>query len=64
MSQTAVKNQSSVKILPDDQQFTAPGGRIESVNAKVLPKNCLVIPMVILEHPEPIRQTPAASFAE
>ena len=57
MNQTAIKNQASVKILPDDQQFTVPGGRIESSHGQRLPRNCIVLRMVILDHPEPIKKT-------
>jgi hypothetical protein len=56
MQQTRLKNQKSIKIMPEDQAATVPGGVITSEQA-VLPPNCYIVPMVVLEKPIPIRKS-------
>ena len=53
---TTLKNQRSIKILPPEQAHLAPGGRIDSERMNGLPKNCIIMPMVVLDKPEPIKR--------
>jgi hypothetical protein len=53
MQETRLKNQRSIKIVPDDQAAAVPGGVITN-NQTRLPPNCYVVPMVVLEKPIPI----------
>jgi hypothetical protein len=39
--------------MPDDEAATVPGGVITSDQA-VLPPNCYIVPMVVLEKPIPV----------
>jgi hypothetical protein len=56
MPKTQLKNQMSVKVANREEAALIPGGRIRSDQVATMPKNCFVVPMVILEEPEPIKQ--------
>ena len=53
MPQTSLKNQKSIKVMPEDQAAAVPGGVITSDQA-ALPPNCYIVPMVVLEKPIPL----------
>jgi hypothetical protein len=56
MPQTSLKNQKSIKVMPDDQAATVPGGVITS-DQSALPPNCYIVPMIVLEKPVPLPKT-------
>ena len=53
MNQTRLKNQMTIKVLPEDQAAAVPGGVVTSDQA-ALPPNCYIVPMVVLEKPIPL----------
>jgi hypothetical protein len=53
MEQTQLKNQRSIKIVPEDQGAAVPGGVITSEQS-ALPSNCYIVPMIVLEKPIPL----------
>ena len=50
MQQTRLQNQKSIKIVPENQADTVPGGVITN-DQTTLPPNCYIVPMVVLEKP-------------
>ena len=56
MQQTHLKNQKSIKVLPDDQAGGVPGGVVTG-DQSALPSNCYIVPMVVLEKPVPLPKT-------
>jgi hypothetical protein len=52
---TTLKNEGSVKILRNGEQPQIQQRRITSSDAVSLPPNYRIVPMKVLDHPEPIR---------
>ncbi len=50
MPQTHLKNQKSIKVVPEDQVSAVPGG-VTTSDQSALPPNCYIVPMVVLEKP-------------
>jgi hypothetical protein len=61
MHQTQLKNQTTIRVISPDEVVVVPTGQIRSDRDDGLPGNCFVVPMVILEEPEPIKQPPPRS---
>ena len=59
MNETGLANELSVKVLREDEMPDAARRQITSEEAlqSRLPDNCVVIPMQILEEPEPIKRS-------
>jgi hypothetical protein len=55
MPQTRLTNQKSIKVVPEDEAATVPGGVITD-GQSALPPNCYIVPMVVLEKPIPIKR--------
>ncbi len=58
MSETGLEQGQNIKALSDDEAARAARRVITSKDAirSSLPENCIVLPMRILEKPEPIRR--------
>jgi hypothetical protein len=56
MQTTRLKNQKSIKVVPEDEAATVPGGVITS-DQSALPPNCYIVPMVVLDKPIPAPKT-------
>jgi hypothetical protein len=58
MNKTVLPRTQSVKVFRNDERANAVMQTITSADAarSGLPQNCIVIPMRILEHPEPIKR--------
>jgi hypothetical protein len=56
MHQTRLKNQKTIKVVPDDHETSVPGGVITG-DRLALPPNCYIVPMTVLEKPIPIRKS-------
>ena len=52
MYQTSLKNQKSIKIIPENQGEAVPGGVITN-DQTTLPPNCYIVPMVVCAKPIP-----------
>lgn len=50
------KAQISIRVLRDGESPEIPGGQITPEMIERLPDNCFVIPMKILDPPEPIKR--------
>ncbi len=55
MNETYLKNQVAIKILAESEKTSVEERRIESDKAITLPEGCFVIPMIVLDKPEPIK---------
>jgi hypothetical protein len=55
MPQTRLKNQTSVRVVREDERALVPGGVISSEQSE-LPSNCYIVPMVVLDKPIPIKR--------
>ncbi len=55
MSRTTLRNQKTIKVLRDDVACDPRVRRIASDQATSLPQGYVVMPMVVLKKPEPIR---------
>lgn len=56
MQQTRLKDQKSLKVVPEDQAFAVSDGVITSEQL-ALPKNCYIVPMVVLAKPISARKS-------
>jgi hypothetical protein len=57
MTETQLRNQTSIRVVPSDEAVVVRNGQIHSDEADQLPANCFVVPMKILAEPEPIRRS-------
>ena len=53
-AQTQTQTEQIVKILRDGEGPVVPDQRITNNQVRVMPGNCLVVPMVVLPQPERI----------
>lgn len=54
MKQKQFKIQTSAKVLPQGEQRSCREGQVQSKKSAGPPKNYVVIPMLVLDPPEPI----------
>jgi hypothetical protein len=55
VKQTQLRDQTSIRVVTDDEKPLVPGGVISSEQSE-LPRNCYVVPMVVLDKPIPIKR--------
>ncbi len=55
MAETQLKNQTSVKLLAENERALVPSGIIRSDQEQRVSKNVYIYAMTILDKPEPIK---------
>ena len=57
MQETRLKNQKSIKIVPEGDHTTTIPGQVITSDEKALPANCYIVPMEVLSEPIPLPKT-------
>jgi hypothetical protein len=52
--QTRLTDQPSIKVLAEDEILPVPADLIRNDDERGLPANCFIVPMQVLDEPEPI----------
>jgi hypothetical protein len=55
MPATLPKKATTIKVIPSDDVLLVPGGEIRTDRENGLPENCFIVPMQVLDEPEPVR---------
>jgi len=52
--QTRLTDQTSIKVVGEDDILPVPAEQIRNDEDRGLPANCFIVPMLVLDQPEPI----------